>query len=333
MEEKDPGDYARKAASEQRHFEKIESFNPLASIIGWWAPRYLTPRVQQLFGTSTHIQFYADPIARICRQTGRTVRVLSIGSGDGTVELQVGRYLLEKCKVANFLLTGIELSPTLVERATAKIDGAVAGKVAFECGDINAGLVSGGVDAIIFNQVLHHIVELEALFDACADLLASGGIVLVRDMIGRNGHRAWPEALEVINSIWAQMPQRYRYHHVHKREYDRFPDIDMSGQSFEGIRAQDILPLLLRQERLHFSRFYAWGGVVDRFISQGFGPNYDANNENDTGFIHTLSLLTDVLNDTGLVKPVQMVAELTNRPTECAYWKSRSPAFCVRDPD
>lgn len=327
---KDRTGYERRVAAEQKHFENIANFNPLASIIAWWAPRYLTPRVNELFGTSTHIQFYGDPIVRLSGKLGRKVRILSIGSGDGTVELQVARYLVEKRNFTDFQLTGMELSPALVERATGNIDASLAGKVGFECGDINAGLVSRSVDVVLFNQVLHHIVELEALFSTTSELLAPEGIVLVRDMIGRNGHRAWPEALEVINSIWRDMPERYRFHHVHKRDYDAFPDIDMSGQSFEGIRAQDILPLLVDSKELHFSRFYAWGGVVDRFISQGFGPNYDANLEEDTSFIHDLSVLTDELNDKGAVKPVQMVAELSRQPTECAYWKTRSPEACIR---
>lgn len=329
----DKSDYERKAEVEQRHFEGIASFNPLASILGWWAPRYLTPRVQRIFGTATHIQFYGDPIARLCERGDATVRVASIGSGDGTVEIQVARYLLEKRRVRNFKLTGFDLSPVLVERASSKIDVALAEHVAFACADINSGLAAGSVDVVVFNQVLHHIVELEALFDAVGEILAPDGIVLIRDMIGRNGHRAWPEALEVIDSIWKAMPARYRYHHVHKREYAAFPDIDMSSQSFEGIRAQDILPLLVEHPSLHFSKFYAWGGVVDRFISQGFGPNYDATREDDQAFLHVLSLLTDELNDSGRVKPVQMVAEMVRRPASCSHWPSRSPAACIRPPD
>lgn len=326
-------DYQRKAAVERRHFEQIESFNPLATILGWWAPRYLTPRVQQIFGTQTHIQFYGEPIVRLCERKDSTVQVASIGSGDGTVELQIVHYLLEKRGVRNFMLTGFELSPVLVQRASAKIDAATMEHAAFQCADINSGLSPGSVDVVVFNQVLHHIVELEALFDAISAILAPDGIVLIRDMIGRNGHRAWPEALDVIDSVWKSMPARYRYHHVHKREYASFPDIDMSSHSFEGIRAQDILPLLLAHPSLHFSKFYAWGGVVDRFISQGFGPNYDAAREDDIAFLHVLSLLTDELNDSGRVKPVQMVAEMVKSPVRCSHWPSRSPEGCLRPPD
>ena len=43
--------------------------------------------------------------------------------------------------------------------------------------------------------------------------------------------------------------------------------------SFEGIRAQDILPLLV--ERFTFDEFIGFGNVIDPFVDRSFGPNFD----------------------------------------------------------
>jgi hypothetical protein len=51
---------------------------------------------------------------------------------------------------------------------------------------------------------------------------------------------------------------------------------------FEGIRSQDILPLLL--EYFHFEVFIPYGNVIDPFIDRTFGPNFDSSREWDRDF-------------------------------------------------
>ena len=80
-------------------------------------------------------------------------------------------------------------------------------------------------------------------------------------MIGRNGHQLWPEALEIVHEFWRQLPERYRYNRALKRYEELYENWDCSLESFEGIRAQDILPLLL--EYFHFQLFVGCGNVID----------------------------------------------------------------------
>ena len=54
-------------------------------------------------------------------------------------------------------------------------------------------------------------VELEQLYDEIQRSLAPDGVLLVNDMIGRNGHRRWPEAGLALRRIWKELPERYRY--------------------------------------------------------------------------------------------------------------------------
>ena len=57
------------------------------------------------------------------------------------------------------------------------------------------------VDLCMANQSLHRFVELETLFDTIRDAIGSIGLSVVPDMIGRNGHMRWPEALEPVQKI------------------------------------------------------------------------------------------------------------------------------------
>ena len=58
------------------------------------------------------------------------------------------------------------------------------------------GSPQGQYQIVMANQALHHFVELEMLFDKVFQVLAVDGFFLTDDMIGRNGHMRWPEALE-----------------------------------------------------------------------------------------------------------------------------------------
>jgi len=56
---------------------------------------------------------------------------------------------------------------------------------------------------------------------------------------------------------------------------ERFEDSDCSGEGFEGIRSQDILPLLKRM--FHFEYFFGFANVIDPFVDRAFGYDFDAN--------------------------------------------------------
>ena len=65
-----------------------------------------------------------------------------------------------------------------------------------------------------------------------------------------------------------------------------FINHDCSTVGFEGIRAQDILPLLL--DRFQFHRFAAWGGLLDIFVDRAFGHNLSSEKPFDREFIDTM---------------------------------------------
>ena len=155
-------------------------------------------------------------------------------------------------------------------------------------------------------------------------------------MIGRNGHMRWPETLQRVEEVWATLPEVKKFHWQFKETHHEFVNWDCTYEGFEGVRAQDILPLLL--QRFSFAAFAACGGFIDPFVERGYGLNYDPDNPEDRDFIDRLAAENDALLEAGTIKPTMMFADMvkkrpqgSNATTRIAG--ARTPYFCVRNPD
>jgi SAM-dependent methyltransferase len=206
----------------------------------------------------------------------------------------------------------------------------VAGHVRAVLADFNSWEPTGRYDGVLANQALHHIVNLEGVFDAIHKVLAPTGRFVTSDMIGRNGHQRWPEARRRIEELWSELPEAYRYHRQLRRQEDAFLDWDCSVEGFEGIRAQDVLPLLV--QRFSFELFLAFGNLIDVFVDRGFGPNFDAEAEWDLAFIDRVHALDMEGLRSGEFKPTHVMAIMRTVPMPSGprVYDGLTPEFCVR---
>ena len=98
---------------------------------------------------------------------------------------------------------------------------------------------------------------------------------------------------------------------------------------FEGIRAQDILPLLL--ERFDFPLFIGSCNVIDIFIDRSFGPNFNADQAWDRAFVDRLHAFDEQALQAGVLTPTHMMAVMT--PQACAehiYSRGLTPQKSMR---
>lgn len=196
-------------------------------------------------------------------------------------------------------------------------------------GDFNQWVPTHRYDAVIANQSLHHVVKLEALFDAIKSSLSDGGIFLVSDMIGRNGHARWPEALEIVEQFWQELPASHRFNHLLNKQEFAYVNWDCSQTSFEGIRAQDILPLLV--DRFEFDFFMGFSNVIFPFVDRAFGPGFDPKNEYDRNFIDRIQARDESEIRSGRVKPTQMLAAMTlSTMPKNIFVDGISPSLAIR---
>ena len=109
-----------------------------------------------------------------------------------------------------------------------------------------------------------------------------------------------------MNALWRALPAEKQKHAVLKWTSEDYRDHDCSTQGFEGIRAQDILPELIK--RFEFHTFFAWGGLTDVFVGRGYGANFDSAEETDRKFIDLVDDLNEVLIENGSIKPTTLCA-------------------------
>ncbi|MDR2244170.1 MAG: class I SAM-dependent methyltransferase [Burkholderiales bacterium] len=260
------------------------------------------------------------------------VRFASIGSGNCDAEIRIA-LSLRHLGVDRFTIHCIDLNPAMLKRGKALAEQNGLDKHIFtEKADFNHWRPQHDYDAVIANQSLHHVVNLEGLFDAVKEALTPAGLFLISDMIGRNGHQRWPEALALVEAFWSELPQSHRRNRLTGEQEDVFINRDCSAEGFEGIRSQDILPLLI--ERFSFDFFLGFSNVIFPFIDRCFGPNFDENNEWDRAFIDRVQERDEDEILSGRIKPTQMLAVVNKREQgKEIYFKNMNPAFCVRAPD
>ncbi|MBK1632387.1 hypothetical protein CKO31_16910 [Thiohalocapsa halophila] len=324
----DSNDYNAKLRQQIDQYREVENIHDLPPIFHYWAGRYLAPPLNRLFGTADPVQIFANTFAE-CASGGES-RFLSIGSGDCSIEVDIATRL--KKEGLDFLLECTELSPVLLERGreAAKAAG-VAHLLVFTEVDINHWQPSETYAAVMAHHSLHHIVRLEHVFEQVHEAMAKDARFVISDIIGRNGHMRWPEAQRLVEAIWKTLPERKKYNQQLRRLEDEFVNWDCSGEGFEGIRAQDIMPLLV--ERFDFLKLMAFGNLTDVFIDRAFGHNYDADAAADREFVDRLHAANELLIDLGVLKPTMIIATMARKhaaESEPECYRGWGPAFCVR---
>lgn len=166
------------------------------------------------------------------------------------------------------------------------------------------------------NQCLHHLTALEHTATQLSATLKEGGALLVSDVIGRNGHQLWPEALDEIQRYWTQLPRRLRKDRALGGHPSTYVNYDHSNSGFEGIRAQDVLPCLL--EHFDFDLCIAFGCLTTAIVNRRFGWNYDVENAEDRQRIDALAEREQALLASGQLKPTQLLGKLVPRPDQAA---------------
>lgn len=293
-----PAAYLAKLEAEKFQYEDREDVHLLPPIFHYWTEKHLRPKCEA-FGFSDPVGFFAKYL--------RPGRIASIGAGNCDLEAGLAKHLLAQGH-RDFVVDCFDLNPAMLAR------GAAQGIEQIRCveADLNQWSPEEKYDFVIANQSLHHLVNLEGLFDAIQQCLQPDGKFLVSDIIGRNGHLRSPEALEIVQKFWAKLPPSYKFHHTLLRYEEEFQDWDCSQDGFEGIRAQDILPLL--RERFHFELFLPYGNLIDPFIDRGFGPNFDPQREWDRTFLDAVHARDEAELAAGRLQPTHLIAVLCKQP-------------------
>lgn len=300
-----------RVAAEIRNYSETADIHALPGFFHYWSQKHLGPLVERVFGTSDMQSIFSQELRSSIEASGNP-NIVSVGSGDGSIEIAVSQRMIAD-GARNFRFECLELSPFLIERGREVVHQLrLEPHVVFREVDLTYWQPDHAYGAAFAHHSLHHIVALEHVFDKVRSGLAVGASFVISDVIGRNGHMRWPETLGLIENLWRVMPDRYKYHHLFRRQMDHYLNWDCSGESFEGIRAQDILPLLL--ERFSFRKMCGWGSLTDAFVDRGYGHNFNPHRREDREFIDRLWEAEIALLSIGALTPTAMIAVLSPDP-------------------
>ena len=322
---------SRKLREEITRFNADTNVHDLPEIFHYWSNKYLRPMLEK-FSICHPDDLFAENIfnsVALCEQKHPVF--LSIGAGNCDTEIRVAKQLKSK-GLNEFCFECLELSPDMLERgiALAEKEG-VINNFSFIEADANRWHANKKYTSIMANQSLHHIENLESVFREIKKSLCEDGTFIISDIIGRNGHQRWTEALDPVNSFWNKLAQKYKYNHMLRRFEEKYENWDCSKEGFEGIRAQDILPLLIKE--FHFQFFIGFGNVIDIFIDRAFGHNFNPNNKWDTDFIDEVHKFDEDSICKGTIKPTHIMAVMKKHPVKMpVYSRGLSPEHCVRYP-
>ena len=223
-------------------------------------------------------------IRSVHEREARPVRILSLCSGAAGIE----RRLIADagCPVE---ITLFDLNEKLMRTAAAALSPIA--KTSGVVGDINVISAEqfGNLtfDVAMFVSGLHHVVEIEHVLQTVVELLVPNGeFWIIGEAIGRNGNQLWPEALDAANGIFSSLPERFRRNAFTGKVDSTVPETDFGANSFEGIRSEEIEPLLLR----YFDPVEIWrrNCFLWRLVNPVYFPNYDLNNEEDRYIVLSL---------------------------------------------
>lgn len=254
----------------------------LPSIFHYWSVRYLTPMLAKR-GIDGPEGFYLREIVWLARDNaGRTLSLMSLGSGDCSLEIALAGQLRERG--IRVRVSCVDFNAELLARgAEAAGRQGLAETMEFLELDCNRLPELPPQDAIVVNQFFHHVEDLEGFCRSLRRALRSGGRLLTCDVIGRNGHLLWPDVEREVAAAWATLPADRRFDRYFDAVRERYQPVDHAAYSNEGIRAQDVVRCLLDQ--FDFEMFLSYGGAIIPFVERRIGFNFDPASPEDQAFI------------------------------------------------
>jgi 2-polyprenyl-3-methyl-5-hydroxy-6-metoxy-1,4-benzoquinol methylase len=325
-------EYGERLSSEQAYYRECEVVHDLPPIFHYWSNKHLLP-VLQGFGITNPEQFFLSYSRRQCEQlNGKLTRMVSIGCGNGDMEVRIASELV-RSNIRNFVIECLDINRTMLKRGKRLArDHGVSCHLEFDRGDFNRWAPVHNYDVVIANQSLHHVLNLEHLLQTIRCHLSPNGVLLTSDTIGRNGHRRWPEATEALRPFWEELPRDYKFNRQVPHREDELTDPDWSMAGFEGVRAQDILPLLTGH--FQFELFIPFANIILTIVDRAYGYNFDPDRQWDRDFVDRVHARDQEGLMNGELKPTQMLAVLRNEPVKTRLVHPQlTPEFCVRQRD
>ena len=232
-----------------------------------------------------------------------SAKILSLGAGICKAEFEwiVPPLKEQNCQID---LTCIDINADFMKQASieAKERRIFFNGIVQDANEIT--LKSNTYDVVLAHAALHHFLKLDHIAKQINLSLRPDGIFVTVDIPTRNGYKMWDETLEVVNSIWKVIPDKFRIDHTKYLVPTYSPiygNIDSSKYSFECINSEAILPALRKHmEEVYFIPAFS---IARRFFDAKFGPNYDITQSLDNTIFEFIMNLDEHYIENKILKP------------------------------
>lgn len=229
---------------------------------------------------------------------------LSVGCGEGGLE----RYAIAQGIAEVF--DAIDIAEGAITNAKIAAQNAnIIHQINYRVSDLNQLVLNSNYyDSVFASMSLHHIENLEYVFEQISQSLRPGGYFIFNEYVGPTYFQLPEEQIKLINDMLKILPTRFRHiiqdgvvtsqiKMVHENPpLSWFRENDPS----EAVRSADILPVL--ENLFEIVEFKPYGGTLLQFLLQNIVGNFIDGEEEDDSWLDMLIYLEDFLEEKGIIK-------------------------------
>lgn len=230
----------------------------------------------------------------------RVDRLLVLGAGSGWLE----RALALKDGIGSITACDFARETVATAEKTARQEG--LDQIRYRVCNLEVEpLPDGPFDAVVANDVLHHITNLEGLYYRIREALVPGGKLLFNEYVGPNRFQYSDARMDVINRYFRLIPDHLRFNPYWSGLFwSRFrvdPAKLAADDPTEAVRSEDVLPLARRYFDVEAE--YPYGGGLLNPLLYEIIANFDEKNPYDARLLRLLCDAEDRLTRSGVIEP------------------------------
>ena len=307
--------YNNKIDEELLIYKNNHNVNELPAAFHYCAEKYLRKLLMNSIGVTSFESLVIKYIDILKEDKDEiSIKICSLGSGNCEKEIGITRDCEFKGKIYCY-----DINSDMLERGRKSADNNDLHNFEFIKCDINDIQLDQEFDIVFAHHSLHHFMKLEHIFDEVNRCMTKKSFFIIADMIGRNGHMFWDNTLEIYNAIWNIFPKELKYNVKRNKYIIKRLQWGFSIEGFEGIRAQDILPLL--DEKFKFKDFAPFFAIVNKFTDRDFGYNFDLENNYHLSLLDMICNLDDFALKNKILRPTQLLAAMVKKDAEISDYR------------
>jgi glycosyltransferase involved in cell wall biosynthesis/SAM-dependent methyltransferase len=213
-------------------------------------------------------------------------KALSLGCGGGALE----RHALSMGICSSFDAYDISEGSVEAAREEARKAGFLD-RINYAAADLNSiTLEENSYDAVFASMAIHHLENLEGVYQELTEALKPGGLLVFNEFVGPSQFQ-WTDAqLRLANELLGTIPERYRLtdqgtvlREIRRPTIEKMNETDPS----ESIRSAEIMPVTERFFEIVERRDYG-GTLLHLVTAAGTIGNYDPDNEEDVALLRRM---------------------------------------------